>query len=107
MSIVAGFFRFLAKGSQMVSAIVATLLSTFYSLAVPWLKANILDQASKLGQLNLLDVVQSGRVAICAGAGAAVVAVFDRIIPDGITTWAAVGVVAAVLDTVYRLRKGE
>ena len=91
----------------MLSAILAAVFSTVYSLVVPWLQANILDQASKLGQLNLRDIVQSGRVAICASAGALVVSALGRLIPDGITTAIAVGVVAAVLDTVYRLRKGE
>lgn len=90
----------------MASAIIAALLSAFTSFVVPWLKTHVLDEASKIGQLNMLDVIQSARVGICAAAGAAVVAVLGRFIPDGLVTFAAVGVIAAVLDTAYRLRKG-
>lgn len=89
-----------------IAAFILPLLSAAANALIPRIQEQLGIAASKLWSINPLDVLQSWRVALCAIAGAAVVNALDAVIPDGAVSVAAVGVIAAVLDTVYRLRKG-
>lgn len=89
-----------------IAAFVVPLLSALANAVVPIIQKEMGLAASKLWAINPMDVLQSWRVALCAAAGATVVHALDAVIPDGAMTIFAVGVVAAVLDTIYRLRKG-